>query len=91
MLGNVLDNACKWADAEVRLTITETEHSYLLAVEDDGPGIPKPSVIRSSAAVHAWMNRLMAMAWDWGSCAISPKCGAGCCSCRILNWAALKC
>ena len=41
LLGNLLDNACKWADAEVRLTVSETEKSYLLAVEDDGPGIPE--------------------------------------------------
>lgn len=41
LLGNLLDNACKWADAEVRLSISETAHSYLLAVEDDGPGIPE--------------------------------------------------
>jgi signal transduction histidine kinase len=39
--GNLLDNACKWADAEVRLSIDETPHSYWLAVEDDGPGIPE--------------------------------------------------
>ncbi|MBK5476306.1 MULTISPECIES: sensor histidine kinase [unclassified Pseudomonas] len=41
LLGNLLDNACKWADAEVRLSISETPQSYLLAVEDDGPGIPE--------------------------------------------------
>ncbi|WP_285429069.1 sensor histidine kinase [Pseudomonas sp. lyk4-R2A-8] len=41
LLGNLLDNACKWADAEVRLTISETHTHYLLAVEDDGPGIPE--------------------------------------------------
>jgi signal transduction histidine kinase len=41
LLGNLLDNACKWADAEVRLSIDETPHSYWLAVEDDGPGIPE--------------------------------------------------
>ena len=41
LLGNLLDNACKWADAEIRLSISETPHSYLLAVEDDGPGIPQ--------------------------------------------------
>jgi signal transduction histidine kinase len=41
LLGNLLDNACKWADAEVRLTVTETGRNYLLAVEDDGPGIPE--------------------------------------------------
>ena len=41
LLGNLLDNACKWADADVRLTISETPRHYLLVVEDDGPGIPE--------------------------------------------------
>jgi signal transduction histidine kinase len=41
LLGNLLDNACKWADADVRLSVSETPRSYLLAVEDDGPGIPE--------------------------------------------------
>ncbi|KRP69223.1 MULTISPECIES: sensor histidine kinase [Pseudomonas] len=41
LLGNLLDNACKWADAEVRLSVSDTPSGYLLAVEDDGPGIPQ--------------------------------------------------
>ncbi|TVT81430.1 sensor histidine kinase [Pseudomonas sp. H3(2019)] len=41
LLGNLLDNACKWADAEVRLSIVETAEGFKLAVEDDGPGIPE--------------------------------------------------
>ena len=41
LLGNLLDNACKWADAEVRLSVSEMPHGYRLAVEDDGPGIPE--------------------------------------------------
>lgn len=41
LLGNLLDNACKWADAEVRLSVSEMPHGYQLAVEDDGPGIPE--------------------------------------------------
>ena len=40
LLGNLLDNACKWADAEVRLNVVETAEGFLLSVEDDGPGIP---------------------------------------------------
>lgn len=41
LLGNLLDNACKWAEAEVRLSVSETPHGYQLTVEDDGPGIPE--------------------------------------------------
>ncbi|WP_407316286.1 ATP-binding protein [Pseudomonas sp. nanlin1] len=40
LLGNLLDNACKWADAQVRLTIAEQPDNYLLWVDDDGPGVP---------------------------------------------------
>lgn len=41
LLGNLLDNACKWADAEVRLSAEATAGGFVLAVEDDGPGIPQ--------------------------------------------------
>ncbi|MNP36168.1 Virulence sensor histidine kinase PhoQ [compost metagenome] len=41
LLGNLLDNACKWADAEVRLSVVETAQAFELSVEDDGPGIPQ--------------------------------------------------
>jgi signal transduction histidine kinase len=41
LLGNLLDNACKWADAEARVSVAETANGYELSVEDDGPGIPE--------------------------------------------------
>ncbi|MDD1961676.1 ATP-binding protein, partial [Pseudomonas sp. 39004] len=41
LLGNLLDNACKWADSEVRLGIAPSEGGYQLWVDDDGPGIPE--------------------------------------------------
>jgi signal transduction histidine kinase len=41
LLGNLLDNACKWADSEVRLGIVPTAEGYRLWVDDDGPGIPE--------------------------------------------------
>ncbi|MCR8930463.1 MULTISPECIES: sensor histidine kinase [unclassified Pseudomonas] len=41
LLGNLLDNACKWADAEVRLSVIERTDGFALCVEDDGPGIPE--------------------------------------------------
>ena len=46
MLGNLLDNACKWANAEVRLTAEVERDSFgagrkrlRIAIEDDGPGL----------------------------------------------------
>ncbi|AIL62663.1 sensor histidine kinase [Pseudomonas alkylphenolica] len=41
LLGNLLDNACKWADSEVQLTIEEQAERYQLLIDDDGPGIPE--------------------------------------------------
>lgn len=41
LLGNLLDNACKWADSEVTLTISQQDNVFYLLVDDDGPGIPE--------------------------------------------------
>lgn len=38
-LGNLLDNACKWADSAVRVSAGADGEGYWLCVEDDGPGI----------------------------------------------------
>ncbi len=38
LLGNLLDNACKWAERRVRLTL-EVDGTAVFTVEDDGPGI----------------------------------------------------
>ncbi|MEM7365606.1 MAG: ATP-binding protein [Pseudomonadota bacterium] len=40
LLGNLLDNACKYGGGTVRLTVVGGE-ALRLIVEDDGPGIPK--------------------------------------------------
>jgi len=37
MLGNVLDNACKWAKSKVLLTVEE-QQDLSFVIEDDGPG-----------------------------------------------------
>jgi signal transduction histidine kinase len=47
MLGNLLDNACKWAKKKVNLTVSGIDQDarggrgrrVIVAVEDDGPGI----------------------------------------------------
>lgn len=39
LLGNLLDNACKFADSEVCLSIDANRDDYELLIDDDGPGI----------------------------------------------------
>ena len=41
LLGNLLDNACKWADSEVSLSISVGASGTCLQIDDDGPGIPE--------------------------------------------------
>lgn len=38
LLGNLLDNACKWARSEIRISITD-EENFQIIIEDDGPGV----------------------------------------------------
>jgi len=49
ILGNVLDNACKWADEHVRVRVGRTHDGdgragLTLRIDDDGPGIPADKV-----------------------------------------------
>ncbi|MBM3534575.1 MAG: sensor histidine kinase [Alphaproteobacteria bacterium] len=41
MVGNLMDNACKWAGSRVRVTAKSDGGRLLLVVEDDGPGMPE--------------------------------------------------
>jgi signal transduction histidine kinase len=43
MLGNLFDNACKWARTQVRFTSSKEGGQIVIAVDDDGPGI-EPSM-----------------------------------------------
>jgi len=40
LLGNLLDNACKWARGQVRCRLTLAGECLEVRVEDDGPGAP---------------------------------------------------
>ncbi len=39
LMGNLLDNACKFAISEIRVHVRHRERGLLIVVEDDGPGI----------------------------------------------------
>jgi signal transduction histidine kinase len=40
MIGNLMDNACKWSGGEVRVTARSAEDKTLnIVIEDDGPGL----------------------------------------------------
>jgi signal transduction histidine kinase len=41
MLGNLIDNACKWARNRVKITAECTDERLVIVVEDDGAGIPE--------------------------------------------------
>ena len=41
LLGNLLDNAMKWADRRIALRAGREDGQCFLSVEDDGPGVPE--------------------------------------------------
>ncbi|MEJ2385440.1 MAG: ATP-binding protein [Xanthomonadales bacterium] len=41
MLGNLIENACKWANEKVEIRCRLNDDRLTLSVEDDGPGIPE--------------------------------------------------
>ncbi|MFC4159324.1 ATP-binding protein [Chitinimonas lacunae] len=45
ILGNLLDNAAKWAGSRVRLSLSNEGRALRIVIEDDGPGIADPSAV----------------------------------------------
>ncbi len=46
LAGNLLDNACKWAKSEVRVSAEAGEAQLCINFEDDGPGLSDADIIR---------------------------------------------
>ena len=40
MLGNLVDNACKWARTRVAIASARQDGTVMITVDDDGPGLP---------------------------------------------------
>jgi len=46
LLGNLLDNACKWARSEIHIQTRSCEDHLNILIEDDGPGIAEDQIER---------------------------------------------
>ena len=44
LLGNLLDNACKWANHKVKISVSQTSTLNFI-IEDDGPGAPEDRLL----------------------------------------------
>ncbi|MDR3438649.1 ATP-binding protein [Telmatospirillum sp.] len=62
MLGNLMENACKWARTRVRITGRVIQDGLTIVVEDDGPGLPPEEADLASRRG----TRLDEMAPGWG-------------------------
>ncbi len=62
ILGNLMENACKWAAGRIRVSALETSDGLHLSVEDDGPGLSPEQA--SEAARRG--TRLDEKAAGWG-------------------------
>ena len=49
ILGNILDNACKWCHSEVALTIYGSQQQLSIELSDDGPGIAADKIDKISS------------------------------------------
>lgn len=62
IVGNLLENACKWATRRVRLRAYEADGRLHLDIDDDGPGMPADQI--AEAVRRGW--RLDEKAPGWG-------------------------
>ena len=40
MLGNIVENACKWAKKNIDIAVKNAGERLIVEVDDDGPGLP---------------------------------------------------
>ena len=44
VVGNILDNAAKWSDGRVDITLAQYHHIFKITIEDDGPGVEQDNL-----------------------------------------------
>jgi len=49
ILGNLMENACKWAASRVQVAAADASDGLVLSVEDDGPGLSEEQMALSTA------------------------------------------
>lgn len=62
ILGNLMENACKWARTRIRVSAHRKDGALILAIEDDGPGMAADKVAEASRRGR----RLDEMSEGWG-------------------------
>ena len=62
ILGNLMENACKWATGRVRVSAVDSGKGLVLSIDDDGPGLPP--VLAGEAARRG--RRLDEKSPGWG-------------------------
>ncbi|MEQ9491008.1 MAG: sensor histidine kinase [Alphaproteobacteria bacterium] len=62
ILGNLMENACKWATLQIRVSAEQTAEGVMLLVEDDGPGMS----VKQAAEASRRGKRFDEIAPGWG-------------------------
>ncbi len=62
IVGNLLENACKWGKGHVRISAQESSAGLMLCIDDDGPGM----TTEQTATAARRGKRLDEMAPGWG-------------------------
>lgn len=44
LFGNLIENACKWSRGHVEVSVTDSQETITILIEDDGPGVPESQI-----------------------------------------------
>ena len=62
ILGNLMENACKWAASQIRVSAAQDRDHLMIVVEDDGPGMS----VDQAAEASRRGKRFDQIASGWG-------------------------